>query len=125
MVNILIIGIGGFLGAISRYFVSSWSQNLPKLATFPVGTLVVNITGCLAIGIIFGLVESRNVFNPETRLFLLIGFLGSFTTFSTFGFETFSFFQDGQIGAALLNIALNLIIGLLATWFGYGITNSL
>ncbi len=125
MVDILIIGIGGFLGAISRYIVSNWSQNLPKFATFPVGTLVVNVSGCLAIGVIFGLVESRQLFTPETRLFLLIGFLGSFTTFSTFGFETFSFFQDGQISAAILNITLNLVIGLLATWFGYGISNSL
>jgi CrcB protein len=115
---ILLIGAGSFLGGVSRYLLSLAVQ--PRAALFPTGTLAVNITGCLCVGIVFGLFD-RGQITHEWRMFLATGFLGGFTTFSAFSNETFMLFRDGQAGYALLYIALSVILGLSATWLAYQI----
>ncbi len=83
-------------------------------------TLLVNILGCLALGFILELEVRTNLVPDSTRLFLAVGFLGAFTTFSTFGFETIKFLQNGMPQLALLNVGANLGLGLLAVWMGWG-----
>ncbi|MFQ6615117.1 MAG: fluoride efflux transporter CrcB [Fidelibacterota bacterium] len=114
----LLVGSGGFIGAIVRYLASGLIHRWIDRPFFPLGTLFVNISACFIIGIIGGLMEYRQLFHPELRLFLLIGFLGSYSTFSTFGFEVFTFARDGQILSALLNTGLHLFLGLTAVWLG-------
>ncbi|MCP4291841.1 MAG: fluoride efflux transporter CrcB [bacterium] len=115
----ILIGLAGALGAISRYGVSLGAQRLLG-NHFAYGTLLVNVIGCLALGIILELENQTQVVNSSVRLFVAVGFLGAFTTFSTFGFETLKFIQQGQPHLAFINIALNLILGLLAVWMGWG-----
>jgi len=85
-------------GAILRYLLSGWVQAWAKGAAFPYGTLTVNLLGCLIIGFLAQLVELRNLFSPETRVFVFIGVLGAFTTFSTFGNDTMLLLRDGEWG---------------------------
>ena len=113
---ILLIGIGSFIGGISRYLLSLFIQN-KFLSTFPFGTLGVNIVACFLIGIVFGLSERGN-FNMEWRLFLATGFLGGFSTFSTFSNETVGLLRDGQIWQASTYIICSVVICLLATFTG-------
>ena len=118
MVAILWVGVGGFLGSVLRYLVGGWVHRGLNSPWFPYGTLVVNLTGCLLIGLLAGLTESHQVINPEGRLFLFIGLLGGFTTFSTFAYETSTFLEDGQIVAASLNVGVQVIFGLVSVWLG-------
>lgn len=118
MLKILIIGSGGFAGAILRYLVSSLVYRLPGTASFPYGTLVVNMTGCLLIGLGGGLMENRQLFSPEARSFIFIGLLGSFTTFSTFAFESFNLTRDGQMLATAGNLLVHVAVGLAMVWLG-------
>lgn len=116
-----IVGSGGFLGALARYGLAGLVQRRVPLLTFPYGTLVVNLSGCLAIGVLAGLTESRQVFGPEFRTFALIGILGGFTTFSTFGYETFVMIRDAEYLRAGANVGVHVIVGLALVWLGYGI----
>ncbi len=118
MSNILIIGIGGFVGAILRYLISGYVQNLTQSVTFPYGTLVVNITGCFLIGIFSQLFESQAGLSSELRTFLIIGLLGAYTTYSTFSNETMNLLQNQQFFLALINVGTHLILGLLAVLIG-------
>jgi CrcB protein len=118
MFRLLIIGSGGFLGAISRYLLSGFAHKLVKNFWFPYGTLTVNVLGCFFIGLLSGMAENRQFFTPETRAFLLIGFLGSFTTFSTFSYETLGLARDGLFGGAFLNLSLQIVLGLFGVWLG-------
>ena len=122
MLKYIIIGFGGCVGAIFRYLVAGGVQSLAKTASFPVGTMTVNVTGCLLIGIGGGLIESRQLFSPEWRAFLFVGILGSFTTFSTFGMETFNLAKQGQWLASFGNVGLSLFLGLVAVLAGYMIS---
>jgi CrcB protein len=119
MLKIAIIGLGGFVGAILRYLVAGGVHALAKTASFPVGTMTVNIVGCLLIGLGGGLMESRQLFSSEWRAFLFVGILGSFTTFSTFGLETFNLAKQGQWLASFGNVSISLILGLAAVLAGY------
>lgn len=119
MPKLFIIGCGGCIGAILRYLVAGAVHALLKTATFPVGTMTVNIVGCLLIGVGGGLMESRQLFSPEWRAFIFIGILGSFTTFSTFGLETFNLARDGQWISSFGNMGLSLILGLGAVVAGH------
>ena len=113
---ILLIGVGSFIGGISRYLLSLFIQN-KFLSTFPFGTLGVNILACFLIGIVFGLSERGN-FTMEWRLFLATGFLGGFSTFSSFSNETVGLLRDGQLWQAFTYILSSLVICLMATFIG-------
>ncbi len=118
MIRLFIIGAGGFLGAISRYLVAGWAQDLSRSVHFPYGTLAVNLIGSFLLGFLVRYAFVHNVFSPEVRLLIFIGFLGAFTTFSTFSNETFNLFADGATMPALMNIGANVFLGLAAVWLG-------
>ncbi len=117
MNKFLIVGAGGFVGAIVRYWVGSSIQTLSKDATFPYATLLINITGCLLIGYLAQL-ALHNVLSLDTRLLLITGFLGAYTTFSTFGNESLLLLQRNHSLLAYLYMAASVILGLSAVWLG-------
>ena len=112
MSTLLLIGFGGFLGSVLRYMLSGYVQGAFKSADFPYGTIAVNLTGCLIIGFLSQIAESHGAFTPEARSFLFIGFLGGFTTFSTFGNETMNLFLDSENLLVFLNVAMHVLFGL-------------
>lgn len=118
MVKVILVGIGGFAGSILRYLVSGYVQQLAKDSGFPLGTVVVNLAGCLVIGFLAQLAEEYGYLTPEARLLLFIGFLGGFTTFSTFANETMNLLRSGEILAALVNVNVHVGFGLAAVWLG-------
>lgn len=124
LINAAIVGSGGFCGAIARHGLSGLVHRQVPLSTFPYGTLAVNLMGCLVIGVIAGLAESRQLFGPGFRTFALIGVLGGFTTFSTFGYETFAMMRDSEYLRAGANVGLHIVLGLALVWLGYAITIS-
>lgn len=119
------VAAGGALGATARYLVAGWVQQ-SRFASpaFPLGTLVVNLSGCLAVGLLAGVLHERFVVAPATRAFLLVGLLGGYTTFSTFAFETATLLEEGSWGLAVTNglgspvagLGGVLVGGLLARW---------
>lgn len=125
MIKLIIVGSGGFLGSVTRYLLSGWVYDSVTFAGFPYGTIVVNTVGCFLIGLLSGLAETRNVFGPEVRLFLFIGFLGGFTTFSTFGHETMALFRDAENIKAFANIIFHITICLTAVWLGNAISRAI
>ena len=118
MQEILIIGLGGFTGAVLRYIVCNLVQDRIQTSTFTYGTLAVNLVGCFLIGLLSQLIETHDLFSPSTRLFIITGFLGAFTTFSTFGNETVNLFQSDGGLYSLTNIALHLGLGLACILLG-------
>jgi fluoride exporter len=114
---ILIAGTGGFIGTVSRFLASRYFQNL-FLTSFPFGTFIVNITGCLLIGIFYGLAEKGSILSPEWRMFLTVGFCGGFTTFSTFAGENIALLKDGNFFYFALYTGLSVFLGLMATYLG-------
>jgi CrcB protein len=112
----LVIGFGGFIGAILRFVISGWIQN--SVVAFPLGTLGVNFIGSFFVSLVLYLSEYRGFFSEEIRIFLTIGVLGSFTTMSTFSFESFKLLEQGEIGALSLNVAGTLILTFLAVYLG-------
>ena len=121
MTKLLIIGIGGFIGSISRYLVSGAAQNLSKNLIFPVGTFTVNLLGCLLIGFLSQLSETRGLLTDSSRAFIIVGVLGGFTTFSAFGNETLNLLRDGETNLALINAIGSVIICLIGVWLGRAI----
>jgi fluoride exporter len=117
---ILAIGAGSFIGGILRYLLSNIVQS-KFLVTFPFGTLTVNITGCLLIGLVYGFSDRGNL-TPEWRIFLATGLLGGFTTFSAFSNETVGMLRDGQFGFATAYVSASVIVGIVATFTGILIT---
>lgn len=118
LLTVSLIAVAGAVGALARYGTSVGMKHLCGDG-FPVGTLVVNVVGCFLLGILAQLGEQQ--VSPHLRLIVGVGFLGAFTTFSTFGVETVSRFQQGETGVALGNVALNLLVGLGAVVLGMSI----
>jgi len=117
MQNYLIIGLGGFLGAVARYAVSLWiGQRWGR--TFPFGTFFINVSGSFLIALVMSLSIERLMINPQWRLFLAVGFLGAYTTFSTFEFETGSLMRDGEWILAGLNVVMSVGAGFIALKIG-------
>jgi len=108
---------GGAAGSVARYLLSGWLQGKAGLA-FPWGTLGVNVLGCLCIGFIGAALSGPLLVRGEYRLFLMVGVLGGFTTFSAFGWETLALAREGQFRLALLNVGLSNVLGLAAAWTG-------
>ena len=117
MHKFLWIGAGGALGALARYTLSGWVQRLGG-HDFPWGTLAVNVLGCFLFGVIWSLAEDRLIVSAETRLFVLTGFLGAFTTFSTYLFETGALLRNTQWSAVLLNLLGQNSMGLAGVFLG-------
>ena len=125
----LIIGLGGALGSMLRFgigsFIDSTVQKTGQI--FPWGTIVVNITGCFVIGFIFTISasEGRIILGSLTRNFIMIGILGGYTTFSSFGLQTFLLVQDGQRWEAAANVLLSVVLCLVGVWLGAMLAGSL
>ena len=119
--ELLIIGAGGFLGAVLRYLAIISMQVFKTRHEIPLGTLLVNVIGCLLIGFLAVLAENSHLLTPDTRNFLIVGILGAFTTFSTFGYESLAMLRNGATTAFVLNIGLQLGLGLVAVWLGMNV----
>lgn len=119
MTRLLAVALGGGAGAVARYLASGWISRWVYPSPFPFGTLAVNAVGSFALGLLVGLVaEPRPWLSPALRLFLSAGFLGAFTTFSTFSVDTLQALRAGEPRIAITNIAVSLGLGLLACWLG-------
>jgi CrcB protein len=121
MDKVLLVGLGGFLGAILRYAAGGLVGTLKAGLAFPLETLLINVTGCLALGFLAGLSELRGILSSLTRAFLFVGVLGGFTTFSAFGCETLQLLRAAQWRVAVLSTALQVILGVGAVWAGYAL----
>lgn len=117
MVRFFLISLGAMLGANARYWVGVWAGNRLG-ADFPYGTLLVNIIGCFLIGLFYGLGETRFTISGDLRLFFVVGFLGSYTTFSSFGYESVNLLLGGNLWLAGLNLLGTLVVGLTAVLVG-------
>ena len=117
MNQVMAIAVGGALGSVLRYGLSTWVHTLAGRG-FPYGTLAVNVLGCLAMGFLFVLLVERMGESALWRAGLLIGVLGGFTTFSTFSIETFNLIEQGAMAKAAANMATSLVLCVGATWLG-------
>ncbi len=116
--RVMIVALGGAIGAVLRYSITGFAvQRWGNM--FPVGTLIVNVLGCLLIGGLAFAASEREQLSEATRLLLITGLLGSLTTFSTFGFDTFEFLKHGHMMRALSNVGLNLVLGLVSVAIGW------
>ncbi len=117
MTKYLMVAFGGALGALARFWLGGFISN--RMSTrFPYGTFVINITGSFLIGLIVTLLAEKTHWSPNWRYLIPIGFIGAYTTFSTFEYETFRNVQDGQLLTAFLNVMLSVTAGFLAVWGG-------
>ncbi len=118
--QVLLVGLGGFIGSVSRYLISTiafaWD-----MTRFPIGTFSVNILGSLLIGFLVGILPTNTLLGEQLKLFLIIGFCGGFTTFSTFSNENFILFQNGQYLTLTLYLVLSVALGILAVVGGYAL----
>lgn len=117
---IVLIAVGGAAGAVARYFVDTTiSQRWPS--AFPWGTLAVNLSGSLVLGVLFALTVERGVLPASSRAPVMIGFIGAYTTFSTFMLESWRLVEDGAVGLAVANIVGSCLLGLVAVFIGVAI----
>ncbi|MEZ6128660.1 MAG: fluoride efflux transporter CrcB [Planctomycetaceae bacterium] len=112
------VGFGGFVGAVLRFYLSGAIIKATGNEFSFVGTLVVNLVGCFAIGILWTLTLKTNTLSPVMQRCLITGLLGSLTTFSTFSLDSLQLLQSGRVSAAVLNVTANVLIGLLLVWLG-------
>lgn len=119
MRELLLVGGGGFLGSVARYLLGGVATQATAASRFPMGTLTVNVVGCLVIGVLSGVVEHTHAFSPSTRLFLFTGLLGGFTTFSAFAYESYFLGREHAWTLAAVNIGLQVVLGLTAVWAGH------
>lgn len=124
MIKLLLIGFAGFVGTLSRYWLSGVVARRYG-ETFPFGTLAVNLVGCFLVGLLFYLMQERYLVNQNVRTIILIGLLGGFTTFSSLGLQTFTLLQDNEIALAALNLVASNMLGLLLVWAGYTLAKTL
>jgi fluoride exporter len=120
--TILLVGSGGFIGSVARYFISKLNLST-SFFSIPVGTLLVNVTGSLLIGFLMGFAEKSSILTQESRLFLMVGLCGGFTTFSSFTMENLTLLHNGQVFQILVYTSLSVLLGFFAVWIGYAITN--
>ena len=116
MYTILLVGIGGFIGATLRYVLGGWIQN--SFVSFPVGTLTINTIGSFFLGLIMYLSEYQGLFSDQARIFLTIGILGAFTTLSTFGYESFRLLDDSKLMLMAINVVSTVLFSMMAVYLG-------
>ncbi len=124
MGQFLAIGLGGFAGALGRFHLSRLVQKHTD-GDFPAGTLCVNVFGCLLIGVFLTLALEREAFSDRTREFVVVGLLGSLTTFSAFGWDTYELARGGHLASAAANVGLNVALGLVAVFAGVALGRAL
>lgn len=117
MLKLFALAIAGALGTLARYGLSGFVHRQSR-GLFPYGTLVVNLLGCVVIGWVMFLVQEHQAFRPETRVVIVVGFLGGFTTFSAFAYETTELLRGGALLPALLNVLGNVVLGVTGVWLG-------
>lgn len=122
--NLLYVGLGGATGSILRYLLSVWANRAFPTAILPVGTFAANVVGCLVLGLLSGLADSRDLIREEVRLLLMVGLLGGFTTFSTFGVETLSLARGSERWVGLVYAAGSVVVGVGAAWVGHWVGRS-
>lgn len=118
--QLILVGLGGFAGAVLRWSVDGWISERNPTA-FPLGTLVINLTGSFVLGVLFAWVIERNVLPPEVRLPLMVGFLGAYTTFSTFMLESWRLVEEGAYALAAANLVGSVVLGLVAVVAGLAV----
>ncbi len=121
--KLMIIGLGGFLGALMRYETNMLILPIAKNTQFPIATVTINIIGCFVIGALSQLVESQGILSGQSGEFVFIGLLGAFTTFSTFSNETFELARSGNFLYAFFNMSIHLLLGLFAIWAGHALVS--
>jgi CrcB protein len=119
--NILLVGFGGALGSIARYLTQKYISQLYPIS-FPLGTFIVNLTGCFLIGLLYGIANKHEYFTETFRLLLMVGFCGGFTTFSAFTFESMQLLDQQKFLIFTLYIGLSVVLGLIATFIGVWLT---
>ena len=124
MKHLLLVGLGGFIGSVARFLVSKLNLSWHFLS-IPMGTLTVNVLGSFIIGILVGISVKSDLISTDLRLFLMVGFCGGFTTFSSFSSENLMLMQNGQVVTVLIYTALSVLLGFLAVYLGYIFTNLL
>lgn len=124
MSRIILVAIGGALGALARYWLGSFIASRWPLA-FPLGTLTINVSGSFVIGLFLALATERYNFDPGWRLLFSVGFLGAYTTFSTFEYETIKLIEEGRGMEAALYVACSVILGFVAVWLGLSLARIL
>src|SRR3954471_13672208 len=124
MYRILLIGFAGFAGTLARYWLAGWADSRGA-SIFPIGTVMVNLVGCLAIGFLFHATQEKYVIDPTIRAAILVGVLGGFTTFSSFAVQTFNLMRDGEFLLAGVNLVISNVVGLCLVWAGYLASRSL
>ena len=118
MQKTIFIALAGLAGTLIRYWLAGFVTRQYG-ENFPWGTLIVNLIGSFLAGALYHLAEERLLIPPTLRTVILIGLIGGFTTFSSYGLQTFTLLRDGQIGLATLNVAVSNVLGLLMVWMGY------
>ncbi len=117
MSKLIVVALGGAIGATARYWLGNLiNSRLPM--QFPLGTFVINVTGSFIIGFFMTLVSQRLTVHPNWRLLIAVGFVGAYTTFSTFEFETLKLIEEGSVVSAALNVVLSFVVGFIAVWLG-------
>jgi CrcB protein len=119
MRDLLLVGMGGFLGSVTRYALGAWVTQQAGASRFPFGTLAVNVIGCFAIGLISGIAEQSSTFSPHTRLLLITGVLGGFTTYSAFAYESYFLAREHAWALAAVNVTAHVLLGLAMVWLGH------
>ena len=122
--RIALVGLAGLVGTLCRYWLSGVVARRYG-ETFPAGTLAVNVLGCFLIGFLYFMFEERYVAGPAARTVVLVGFLGGFTTFSSYGLQTFTLLRDGEVAYAAANVVASNVLGLLTVWAGYALAKLL
>jgi CrcB protein len=125
MLKIILVLLAGAIGTGLRYGLSSLIYSRIERPTFPYANLIINVTGSFAIGLLAELFDNRALVSPTTRVALLTGLLGGYTTFSSFSYETFSLIRDGEWFRAALNSLGSVLLGLIAVWMGARLAQSL
>ena len=115
--NVLIVGLGGFLGSVSRYITTLYMHKFFPVS-FPIGTFTVNIIGCFLIGLFYGIADKGSLMSAEWRMFLTVGFCGGFTTFSTFAYDNLGLLRDQEMFYSALYIGISVTLGLLMAYLG-------
>ncbi len=119
MKQLLVVGLGGFVGSAARYKIGGLVLHHSAAWRFPLSTFAINISGCFAIGVLAALAEKQDFFSSDARLFLFTGLLGGYTTFSAFGLEGVFLLRRGETLVCLLYTLLSVVLGFLAVWIGF------